>query len=80
VKLGTVHLDGMRGLLLRWGRRVSAAQKTLPHGVLREGLGATLSDQTIHDLMLCSHGAEDSSTGNLAMGSLCPVTAVQTCR
>lgn len=78
MQLGTVHLGRVRGLLFRWGRRVGAAQKALPHGFLREGLGATLLDQTLHDLMLCAHGAKDSPASHLAVGSLGPVTAVQT--
>lgn len=80
MQLGTVHLGRVRGLLFRWGRRVGAAQKALPHGFLREGLGATLLDQTLHDLMLCAHGAKDSPASHLAVGSLGPVTAVQTCK
>ena len=80
VQLGTVHLCRMGGLLFGWGRRVGAAQKALPHRFLRERLGATLADQTLHDLMLCAHGAKDSPASHLAVGSLCPITAVQTWR
>lgn len=78
VQLGTVHLGRMRRLLLRRGRRVRALQEALPHGVLREGLRATLVDQTLHDLVLGGHGAEDSPAGHLAVGGLGPVAAVQT--
>lgn len=80
MQLGTVHLRRMGGLLFGWGRRVGAAEKALPHGFLRERLGATFVDQALHDLMLCAHGAKDSSASHLAVGSLCPVTAVQTWR
>lgn len=78
MQLGTVHLGRMGGLLFRWGGRVGTAQKALPHGLLRERLGATLLDQTLHDLMLCAHGAKDSPASLLAVWSLRPVTAVQT--
>lgn len=80
MQFGAVHLGGMRGLLFRRGRRVGAAQKALPHGLLRERLGATLLDQTLHDLVLRAHGAKDMPASHLAVCSLCPVTAVQTWR
>lgn len=78
MQLGTVHFGWMGGLLFSWGRGVGTAQKTLPHGFLRERLGATLLNQTLHDLVLCAHGAKDSPASHLAVSSLCPVTAVQT--
>lgn len=78
VQLGTVHLGWIGRLLFWWRRRVCTAQKTLPHGFLRERLRATFLDQSLHDLMLCVHGAKDSPASHLAVGSLCTVTAVQT--
>lgn len=78
MQLGTVHLGRMGGLLFRWGRRMGTAQKALPHGLLGQRLGATLLDQTLHDLMLCAHGSKNSPASYLAVGSLRPVTAVQT--
>lgn len=77
MQLGKVHLAWMGDLLSRGGR-VSTFQKTLPHGVLREGLGAALTDQTVHDLVLCIHGAQDPPAGYLTVGGLRPVAAVQT--
>lgn len=78
VQFGTVHLGRGGSLYVSLGRGVGAAKKALPQRVLREGLGATLLDQTLHNLMLCSHGTQDPPTGHLTVGILCPVTAVQT--
>lgn len=78
MQLGAVHLGRVRRLLLGRRRRVRALQEALPHGVLREGLRATLVDQTLHDLVLGGHGAEDAPAGHLAVGGLGPVAAVQT--
>lgn len=57
---------------------MSAAEETLPHGVLGERLGPTLLNQALHDLMLGVHGAKDSPAGHLTVGGLGPVTAVET--
>lgn len=75
MQFGTVHLGRMWSIHFRYGRRVGTAQKALPHRLLRERLGATFLDQTLHNLVLCAHGAKDSPAGHLAVGS-CPVTAV----
>lgn len=80
MQLGAVHLGRMWRLLLGWGRRVRALQEALPHGVLGEGLRAALLDQTLHDLVLGGHSAEDPPAGLLAVGSLGPVAAVQACQ
>lgn len=80
MQLCTVHLGRMWELFYRWERRVRTAEEALPHGLLREWLRATLLNQTFHDLMLRAHGVKDSPAGFLAVRSLSPVTAVQTCR
>lgn len=77
VQLGTVHL-GRKVILFSDGRSLDTAQKALPHGLLRERLGAALFDQTLHNLVLCAHSAKDLSASHLAVGR-CPVAAVQTC-
>lgn len=81
MQLGAIHLGAWVGGLLLGGRgRVGAAQEALPHGVLGQRLGFTLVDQTLHDLVLRAHGAEDFAAGDLTAGGLRPVTAVQAWR
>lgn len=78
VQFGVVHL-GDRGCFgVTYGGRVCATQEALPQRVLRERLTATLTDQTVHDLLLGAHGVKNTLTGRLTVSLLRPVTAVQT--
>lgn len=78
MQFSAVHLGDRWGFGISLGGRVCATQEALPQRVLWERLTATFFDQTLHDLLLGGHGAQDTLTGRLTVSLHRPVTAVQT--
>lgn len=78
MQFSAVHLGDRWGFGIGLGGRVRATQEALPQRVLRERLTAAFCDQTLHDLLLRGHGAQDTLTGRLTVSLHRPVAAVQT--